>query len=175
MTEDEIDKIQAAKPWYQQPWLWFILSPLIAVAIYGFTFLYLAITTMDGVVKDDYYRIARGYEVNTVKTQKAIEHHIAATLSLDNMTGDIMVKLKGEFSAIPEYLMLDIVHPTHQKYDQMITLKAVGSQQLYSGTLSSQLKGKRFIFIAPPNEDWHLNKEIQPPYDQISVELKPTL
>ncbi len=172
MTEDEI---QAAKPWYKQPWLWFILSPLIAVAIYGFTFLYLAITTMDGVVKDDYYRLARGYEVNTEKNHNAIDQKITAELNLDDVTGDIMIKLNGQLTSVPEFLTLDIVHPTHQKYDQTITLKAIGSRQLYSGSLANPLKGKRFLFLTPPDENWHLHKEILPPYEQRRFEMKPNL
>lgn len=171
MTEDEI---QAAKPWYKQPWLLFILTPLFAVMIYGFTFLYLSIVTMDGIVKDDYYRIARGYEVNTEKNQNAINQHISANLNLDDVTGDIMLKLNGQLTNLPEYLTLDIVHPTHQKYDQIITLKAIGSQQLYTGNLANPLKGKRFLFLVPPDKSWHLRKEIHPPYEQRSFELKPT-
>ncbi|WP_236591089.1 FixH family protein [Neptunomonas japonica] len=172
MTEDEI---QAAKPWYKQPWLLFILTPIFAVVFYGFGFLYLSIVTMDGVVKDDYYRIARGYELNTEKNQNAIDQNIVAELKLDDVTGDIMVKLNGQLTNVPELLTLDIVHPTHQKYDQEITLKAIGSQQLYSGSLANPLKGKRYLFLFPADENWHLRKEILPPYEQRSFELKPNL
>ncbi len=172
MTEDEI---QAAKPWYKQPWLLFILAPLFAVAIYGFSFLYLSIVTMDGVVKDDYYRIAKGYELKTKKNQSAIDQKITAELNLDDMTGDIMIKLNGQLTNTPEFLTLDIVHPTHQKYDQAITLKAIGSGQLYSGSLANPLKGKRYLFLTPPDDNWHLRKEILPPYQQRRIELKPNL
>ena len=172
MTEDEI---QAAKPWYKQPWLLFILTPIFAVVFYGFGFLYLSIVTMDGVVKDDYYRIARGYELNTEKNQNAIDQKIVAELNLDDVTGDIMIKLNGQLTNVPEFLTLDIVHPTHQKYDQVVTLKAIGSQQLYSGSLANPLKGKRFLFLFPPDENWHLRTEILPPYEQRHIEIKPNI
>lgn len=173
-ANDMTDDIQAAKPWYKQPWLWFILTPLIAVFIYGFTFLYLSIVTMDGVVKDDYYRNVRSYEVNSEKNLAAIEKNISATLNLDDVTGDLMLKLSGNFEELPPYLTLGIVHPTHQKYDQSITLKSVGSQGLFSGSLSSPISGKRYLYLTPPTETWSLRTEVHPPYEQRLIELMPS-
>ncbi len=172
-VKNMIDDTQTVAPWYKQPWLWFILTPLIAVFIYGFTFLYLSIVTMDGVVKDDYYRLARGYEINSEKNQVAIAHNISADVKIDTVTGDIMLKLEGSLDPIPESLTLDIVHPTHQKYDQTITLKSVGSKQLYIGSLAGHLSGKRFLFLSPPDQTWSLHQEMLPPYDQQSVLMKP--
>ncbi len=172
-AKNMIDDIRAVAPWYKQPWLWFILTPLIAVFIYGFTFLYLAITTMDGVVKDDYYRLARGYEINSEKNQNAIAQSITADVKLDSVTGDIMLKLNGSLEPVPDTLTLEIVHPTHQKYDQTILLKAVGAQQLYTGSLVGHLSGKRYLFLSPPDKSWSLHQEIQPPYEQYSVLMQP--
>lgn len=160
-------------PWYKQPWLWFILTPLIAVFIYGFVFLYLSIVTMDGVVKEDYYRNARGYDLNSEKAQAAITKNIQAQLNLDSATGDISLQLSGELDTPPDHLTLDIVHPTHQKYDQAIHLKALGSHNLYSGSLASPIKGKRYLQLLPPDQGWSLRAEVFPPYEQRKIELKP--
>jgi hypothetical protein len=168
------DAQDAIKPWYKQPWLWFLLIPLIAVFIYGFVFLYLSIVTMDGVVKDDYYRIARGYEVNSEKNQNAIEHNLTAEVRMDDVTGDVQVVMKGDFEQWPATLTLDVVHPTHQQYDQAITLKALPGQAIYSGFLTSELKGKRFLFLFPEDQAWHLRQEIQPPYAGKEVLMTPT-
>lgn len=167
------DTQEAIKPWYKQPWLWFILTPLFAVFIYGFTFLYLSIVTMDGVVKDDYYKKVRGYEVNSSKNQTALDLNIRGTLNLDEVTGDISLQLLGDFEQEPEFISLEIVHPTHQKYDQKITLKSLGSQGIYSGSMTSRLKGKRYLYLAPPAENWSLQKEILPPYEQRKITLEP--
>jgi hypothetical protein len=161
-------------PWYKQPWLWFLLIPLIAVFFYGVTFLYLSIVTNDGVVKEDYYRIARGYEVNSEKNQNAIAHQLSAHVRLDDVTGDVQVKMSGDFEAWPDTLTLDIVHPTHQNYDQTITLKALSGQPIYNGSLTGELKGKRFLFLFPADESWHLREEILPPYASKEVVIKPS-
>jgi len=172
-SRDMTEENEVIAPWYKQPWLWFILTPLIAVFIYGFSFLYLSIVTMDGVVKDDYYRIARGYEVKSEKNQRALDQNIEAQVKLDTITGDVMVSLSGNLNPAPASLTLDIVHPTHQKYDQAITLKAIGAQNLYTGSLTGKITGKRFLFLFPADESWHLHEEMQPPYDQKTVDMKP--
>ncbi len=162
-------------PWYKQPWLWFILAPLIAVVIYGSFFLYLAITTSDGIVKDDYYKKARGYFVDTTKAQKAIDLNISGTLNIDNLTGDLMLHFTSNEGNQPEQLLLDIVSPTHKKYDQSITLKLVPGSGAYTGNLKSAMKGKLFLMLEPEDASWRLRTESYPPYDQKAIELKPSL
>ncbi|WP_027859148.1 FixH family protein [Marinobacterium jannaschii] len=158
-------------PWYKQPWLWFILTPLIAVFIYGFVFLYLSITTMDGIVKEDHYKVARGITKDDSLELAAAELSLTSELKLDNLTGDLMLDLKGNLASYPASLNLDLVHPTHQKYDQKITLKLVPGSRFYSGTLQSQLKGKRYLLLYPAQNEWRIRGEISPPYDQSSFTI----
>ncbi|WP_136679462.1 FixH family protein [Neptunomonas sp. XY-337] len=172
-NEKDLDAIEAAKPWYKQPWLWFILTPLIAVFIYGTSFLYLSIVTMDGVVKEDYFRKVRSYEINDAPNQRALALQMRADLKLDSTTGDIQMQLKGNLDTLPKELTLDIVHPTHQQYDQSITLRALGSAGIYSGSLQNTLKGKRYLYLAPAAEDWSLRAEVLPPYEQKLVKMAP--
>ncbi|WP_286237703.1 FixH family protein [Neptuniibacter halophilus] len=162
-------------PWYKQPWLWFILAPLIAVFIYGTFFLYIAITTSDGIVKDDYYKVARGHFVDSSKAQKAIDLAIGGTLQLDNLTGDLMLHFRSNQTEKPALLILDIISPTHQKYDQKITLKRVDGTNAYTGNLKSSLKGKRYILLEAEDATWRLRTESNPPYDQKTIELTASL
>ena len=161
-------------PWYKQTWLWFVLTPLIAVVIYGTTFLYLAITTMDGVVKDDYYKVARGTTVDNSKAETAQSLGIKGVVLIDALTGDIRLDLTSN-NDLGQSLIVDLVHPTHQKYDQSITTRSVGSEGVYVGSLQSQLSGKRYLIISDPQSTWSIRREILPPYDQntFNVDSKP--
>ncbi|MFW1676252.1 FixH family protein [Pontibacter sp. JAM-7] len=159
-------------PWYKQPWLWFILAPLIAVFIYGTTFLYLSIVTMDGVVKDDYYKVARNHLLDPSRIEAAHTMGISGDLLLDNMTGDLMLHFKTNQDTPPDTLQLSIVHPTHQKYDQSITLRRVPSSMAYTGSLQAALKGKRYLVLEPESQLWRLRAEVLPPYDQNTIELR---
>lgn len=162
-------------PWYKQPWLWFILAPLIVVVFVGMTLLYLAITTADGLVTSDHSRVVRGYEVDSTKSRAAAEMGISANLQLDNLTGDLMLLLKSDQSERPNELILDIASPTHKKYDQTITLKKVPSSEAYTGSLKSALQGKRNIILEPVDGSWRLSTQSYPPYDQKTIELTPSL
>jgi len=160
-------------PWYKQPWLWFILAPLIAVVIYGTFFLYLSIVTHDGIVKDDMYKVARGHFVDTSRSQAAREMGISGVLTLDNLTGDLMLHYSEGNAERPDYLNLSIIHPTHQQYDQNITLKHVPGSDAFTGSLKGALKGKRYLILEDATKAWSLRAELLPPYDQNSIELKP--
>ncbi len=161
-------------PWFKQPWLWFILAPLIAVVIYSTFFIYMALTTSDGVVKEDYYKVARGMNIDTSKADAAQALGLAADLRLDTLTGDINLRLSGRLDSYPPILHMNIIHPTHQKYDQILILRGVDGKGLYTGSLEGHLSGKRYLSLAPDDASWQLRQEILPPYDeQLRYSLNP--
>ena len=112
----------AQSPWYKQVWLWFVLAPLIAVVLYTPVFIYLAVSTSDGIVKDNYYKVARGYNVDTSLEDKAATLGINGQLLIDSQTGDLRLNMNTS-ATLPEQLSLSIIHPTHQQYAQQITSK----------------------------------------------------
>ncbi len=161
-------------PWYKQPWLWFILAPLIAVFIYSTMFIYVAVTTSDGVVKEDYYKVARGMNIDTSKADTARALDLDAELRLDTITGDINLRLSGKLDSFPSILHLNIIHPTHQRYDQILILRSVDGKGLYTGSLEGHLSGKRYLSLAPDNDSWQLRQEILPPFtEQLHYSLTP--
>ncbi len=162
----------AADPWYKQPWLLLAMIPLVAALISGTTFLTLSIISADGIVKNDHYRMARGYFSDTTKQEVAFEKNISATVSVDNVTGDLSVALRGDLDLYPEYLTLDFVSPTHQKYDLSVNLKQVINQPFYLGSLNAPLNGKRYLMISNETDDWRLTTQIDPPYNQSKYQLK---
>lgn len=153
-------------PWFKQPWLWFILTPLIAVLIYSSVFIYVAITTSDGVVKEDYYKVARGMNIDTSKADAARTLALAADLRLDTLTGDINLRLSGKLDSYPKMLHLNIIHPTHQKYDQILVLRSVDDNGIYSGSLEGHISGKRYLSLMPDDASWQLRQEIVPPFTE---------
>ncbi len=157
-------------PWYHQKWLWFVLAPLIAVVIYASIFMYIAITTSDGIVKDDYYKIARGTSVDTSRVEAAAKRGLQGELLVDALTGDLRVQLRSN-GALPSELILDLVHPSHQKYDQTITLRSVNGEGVYLGSLQAVLEGKRYLMLSDASEEWLIKADLLPPYDQQSFKL----
>lgn len=52
----------AVRPWYQEPFVWLVISFPLSAVIAGIVTTYLAVVSYDGLVVDDYYR--RGLEIN---------------------------------------------------------------------------------------------------------------
>lgn len=152
-------------PWYKQKWLLIVLAPLVAVFIYATFFIYIAVVTSDGIVKDDYYKVARGTTVDTRRDEAALQREVGGELLVDSLTGDLRLTLSSN-SPLPEQLILDLVHPSHQKYDQQITLRSVNGAGVYLGSLAGKIEGKRYLMLGAPNVDWVLKHELLPPYDQ---------
>ncbi|MBV1786493.1 FixH family protein [Marinobacterium sp. D7] len=161
---------QSQSPWYKQTWLWFVLAPIIAVMIYAPVFIYLAVTTSDGVVKEDYYKVARGFNIDHTREEMAAQLGIHGRLMIDSVTGDIRLQLQGS-GTLPQQLQLSLIHPSHQKYDQILHLRSVDGQGLYGSNLQSELVGKRYVILEPINKEWQLRAEIDPPYEQNSFDL----
>ena len=110
-------------PWYKQPWLWFLLVPLIATVLYSIVFISASILTRDGLVKDDYYKQAKEIHRDNSKDQIASEMGLSASLHLDTVTGDINLEITSNTdNPLPSELILDVIHPTQEKLDTAITL-----------------------------------------------------
>lgn len=157
-------------PWYRQNWLWFVLTPLIAVFFVAGILIYFAITTADGVVKEDYYKVARGTTIDTTRQARAIALGIHGDILIDSLTGDVRLQLNSN-QPLPDTLKLDLVHPTHQKYDQSLLLRTLNADGIYLGSLQAQLESKRYLLLSDLDESWRLHTEIYPPYDQQSFKL----
>lgn len=163
---------QAPAPWFKQPWLWFILAPLFAVFIYASIFIYVAITTSDGIVKEDHYKVARGMNIDTSRLDNAQALQITADLRLDMLTGDVNLRLAGQLESYPEQLSLNIIHPTHQKYDQILTLRSVDGKGLYASSLQGTITSKRYLSLSPLDDSWQVRVEVEPPFaDQLNYTL----
>ncbi len=161
-------------PWYKQPWLWFILAPLIATVLYSIVFISASIFTHDSLVKEDYYKHAREVNQDNTKLEVAEELGLSATINVDSVTGDLNVVLSSDKNAtMPSQLVIEFIHATLQDKDLLITLKQVQGG-IYVGSLAAPLQGRQQILLQPQDQSWQLRDTVYPPYDQLSIHLSPT-
>ncbi len=161
MTDQQIG------PWYKQPWLWFILAPLIATVLYSTVYITASIVTNDGVVLEEYTKKAKAFHKDNRLNEAARKLGLSGTLRFDTMTSDINVELisaKGE--PLPEQLQLTIGHPTKASLDINVLLHQLKPGH-YAGELKNTLQGNKKLIISPINNEWQLIHEAEPPYDQI--------
>ena len=161
------------QPWYKQPWLWFILSPLFAVFVMGFTMLYLSIATNDGVIVDNYYKDGLAIKTRSMQDEYARSRNLAARLSINN--SNINLVLTGDIIDPPAALNLHLIHPTQEDFDSLTVLQF--DEGVYRGFIDPAISGRYKVMLYPqlqPDSEnmWRLHSLTSLPQSEI-LDLMP--
>ena len=151
----------AANPWWKEPWPWILMAGPATVIVASVVTIYLAVTTSDGLVADDYYK--RGLAINQVlaRTDRARAAGLRARLALDGDTGAVVVQLEGAIHA-PVLLRLALTHPTRAGLDHEINLMR-GPDGSFVGRLSEVTVGRWLAVLEDGARDWRLRGELALP------------
>jgi uncharacterized protein len=155
------------EPWYRQFWPWFLIALPGTVVAASFVTLWLALSTPNPMVVDDYARIARSTELRLERDLAAAALGVRAEVRF--IAGANVVEVRLHPAAIgPESLELRLSHPLLEQRDQIVRLMRVPGGwsaslappegrwylQLYPGDgswrLSGVLAGQRELLLAPP-------------------------
>ncbi|MBP8925858.1 MAG: FixH family protein [Pseudomonadales bacterium] len=144
-------------PWYRQGWPWFLILLPATVVVACFITLYLAISHQDPLVQDDYYKEGLAINRELARADYAREHGIAGELNFD--PGTLAVELHvANVLPTPPILRLEILHPTDQARDQVLTLHH-SVDNVFIGKAASLLDGRFYLLLEPaPDEarSWRL-------------------
>ncbi len=159
------------RTWRREPWVWFlILFPATAV-VAGFFTLYLAISSDDGLVVDDYYK--KGKEINRVLSRDyaAAKHGLSGELAIDNAEGVVMLQLSAREYSLPGEVVLSVLHPTRGGLDRTVTLADIG-QGRYRGVIPPLVQGRWYVQLEA--DDWRLTGALRVPDTRV-LSLVPVL
>jgi hypothetical protein len=143
----------ASPPWYRQRWPWLLIAGPAVAVVAGFFTLYLAISTDDGVIADDYYK--RGLLINKelLRSQRAEAMGLSAIVHVAP-SGAVRVELAAAVDApLPDAMTLKLVHPTRSGQDREAALTH-GPGNVYVGDLGAYPAGRWFVSIETPQ--WRL-------------------
>lgn len=146
-----------AKPWHREPWPWILMAGPAIVVVAGFVTLWLAISSDDGLVADDYYR--RGLAINQMlsRGQVARDLGLSADVLLDAAAGRVRVSMHSA-APLPDTLRLQLVHPTRAVGDQTFELRRDRPGE-YSAALTAPPGGRRVVLIEDAERHWRLAGE----------------
>ena len=117
-------------PWHNQPLVWMIISIPVSAVIVCMILLYLAITTDDGLVADDYYK--QGMAINRKIARDVTANTMQLTAEVEINTAEDFIKAKfnkGTMERFPSQLQLVLRHASAQQKDKYITLQhGIGAQ-----------------------------------------------
>jgi hypothetical protein len=155
-------------PWYRELWVWLLIALPLTAVIGSMITIYLAVSTADGLVVDDYYKRGKAINMDLARDAAAARYQLKASIDLDLRDNYMRLQLENSAADFPETLTFSLLHPTQAGYDQVITLQHVGDG-VYSGRIGETARGKWYLQLEA--DDWRLSGSMQIPQTQTTVLL----
>jgi len=154
---------EIVKPWYRQPWLWFLLAFPLASITWCTIAITVAMSTDNDMVSDDYAKEGRGINMQIARDQKARELGLHGEFEVSGR--EIRLSLAGDSGDTTyPYLILNLFHPTMADKDQTVQFTRTG-ENTYRATLNQDISGRWYFDLRSPDNDWRLKGETSLPSD----------
>jgi len=148
------------QPWYRQGWPWFLIAIPATAVIAGAVTLWLAITTWDGLVVDDYYQQGKTIEKTIGRSVRAREMGLVADFRL--RAEEVSIRLgAAQGIVLPPTVVLTIAHPTRAGQDQKLLLK--GRDGTFASAVAPLSTGRWLIQLEDEAQTWRLSETILVP------------
>lgn len=147
--------------WYREPWVWLLISLPMTAVIASMVTIYLAVSTSDGLVVDDYYKRGKAINVDLARDAAAARHELRADIDLDMRNNHVQLLLQGNIEPLPETLTLSLLHPTQAGYDQLLSLQHAGDG-VYSGAIDEVGRGNWYLQLE--TVEWRLSGSMRMPH-----------
>ena len=140
------------RPWYKQFWPWFIMALPASAVVAGLTTVFIAVKNQDSVVRDDWYKEGKAINQDFARDARAKALAVEATARIDELTGEVAVRLQQKGGAAPATLALYFQHPTKADADQNLVLNRQGDE--FRGHLPKTLQGRYYVELG--TTEWRL-------------------
>ncbi len=147
-------KDSALKPWYREPWPWFLMAGPAIVVVAGTITAVIAVKTNDGLVADDYYKQGLGINRVIARDERAAALNISATVQFNEERRAVRVMLAAG-APQPGSLRLTLIHGARASDDQVVALAAI-APGIYEGALREPAPGKWQLRIEDVEATWRI-------------------
>lgn len=154
---------QDVGPWYREPWPWILMAgPFIVVIAATFT-AWIALTTSDGLVTEDYYKQGLSVGQTIARSERAAELGVSARLRLtsEGVTASVAASSARNDFSLPTSIKISLSHPTRAGLDQSAVLPLVGGK--YAGKLRLPAAGHWLVLIEDDKQSWRLMGSVMLP------------
>lgn len=153
------EEYEASRPWFRQPWFWFLVLFPAASISYCAVAITLSLTTHTSMVVDDYSKEGLGINQSMARDARAAELGLEARIEQSGRNLDVTLTSTQDGSGVaPDYLMLQLFHPTMGEQDRVIQLNAAGDGH-YRGQIAGNIDGRWYLDISGPSADWRIKGE----------------
>lgn len=148
----------AASPWYKHLWPWIIIGILTTSVCLSLTMVTIAVRNPDNLVNDNYYEAGKGINRSLDRELLAQTLALKASLHLDELTGEVDLRLTG--NSAPQRVELNLISPTQPAKDRKVVLN-MSAPGRYVGQLDDRVEGRRFVELLGEQDGhvWRLFEE----------------
>lgn len=143
-----------ARPWYREPWPWILAAGPFIVVIAGIYTAWLAVTSNDGLVTEDYYRKGLAANQTIARSEEAAKMGLVAGVRVSEDLLSVRLQASGKSFVMPPTLVVTITHPTRAGLDQSRLLARAGD--LYAGEFRLPAAGHWLVLVEDERKTWRL-------------------
>ncbi len=145
--------------WRREPMVWLLIALPGAAVLASLYTIYLAISTSDGLVADDYYQ--QGMTINRQLDRDIRARVLGLSVQIRSDTADVAVHLQGTaLTHYPDALMLGLRHATRAGTDQTLRLDHHGDGRYFS---TARLPDNGHYDLEIAAQDWRLTGRLDLP------------
>lgn len=147
--------------WYRERWPWLLMAGPAIVIVAGLYTAWLAMTSSDGLVAEDYYKQGLAAGETLERSKHAEELGIAVGLRLSGEAVRVRLSSRSAGMTPPPALHLTLSHPTRAGIDQKSLLKPVNGE--YVGQLNLPASGHWLVLVEDEARTWRLLGSVRLP------------
>lgn len=117
-----------ATPWYKVSWVWLLIGLLSSSVLGSLTLVWIATSSFDGTVDDDYYK--RGLQINRelARDEAAARYGLQALVRLDRDSNTLQIAVRSsEQYSVPTGLRVELLHHTRAGFDKAFVIEEHGN------------------------------------------------
>ncbi len=146
---------QTAKPWYREPWPWYLMSGPFIVVVAALITAWIAYSTSDGLVTDDYYKQGLVVDRTLARSQEAARLGLEVRARFTAEGVDLGLSAAADSNFVPpKVLTLTLSHPTRAGLDQTVTLNEMNAR--YAGKIRLPASGHWLVLVEDEAKTWRL-------------------
>ncbi len=146
------------RPWYKEPFVWMLIGVPLSSVIVGSFFIFLAASSKDSLVRDNYYK--DGLAINQLLQWEKKAKTLDIKLSFKIEGNNASVSILNSRQKYPNTLTLKLSHPTLKEKDRDAFLQHSKDGQ-YIGFIENIENGRFYIMIESPEQVWRVKESIE--------------
>ena len=136
--------------WYREPWPWLLMSGPFVAVVASLASAWMAVTSDDGVVAQDYYK--QGITINQRLARTAPDAGPRGAKITVGESGEVRARIEGLAKA-PTNVRLTLAHPATAALAEVVILES-GADGDYVGAIAKQTPGRWIVTLE--SDSWRL-------------------